>query len=103
MKALAAAVCVGLAAWCSFGTIGVMGVAATSARVALLPAWWLLPVLIVAVFAAIRLLRLSTPELSPLFGAAVVLLPWLPLPVPPAALLWTGPFKTAVWTAVIAG
>src|SRR2546425_10784407 len=103
MRAPAAAICAGLAAWCSLGSIGLRGTASTAARVALMPPWWLLPVLIVAVFAAVRGLRLSSSELSPLFGSTVILLPWLPFPVPSAALLWTGPFMVGVWIAVIAG
>ena len=98
-----AAVCAGVAIWCSLGTIGLMGAPSTSARVALLAPWWLLPLSIAAVFAAIRALRLSPREQSPLFGSAIVIFPWLPFPVPPAALLWTGPFIVAVWATVIAG
>ncbi len=71
-------------------------------RVGLLPPWWLLPLLVAAVFATIRLTRLTPVQISPLFGAAVVLLPWLPFSVPPAALLWTGPFMAAVWVVVAA-
>jgi hypothetical protein len=103
MKAVAAALGAGLAAWCSLGTIGVMDTAPVVSRVALLPPWWSLPLIVAAAFAAIRTLRLSAAELSPLFGSTVILLPWLPLPVPPAALLWTGPFTVGVWTLVAAG
>src|SRR5262245_41274073 len=97
-----AAVCAGVAIWCSLGTIGLTD-ASTSARVALLAPWWILPLAIVAVLATIRLLRLSPREQSPLFGSTILFLPWLPIPLPPAALLWTGPFMLAVWCAVVAG
>ncbi len=80
-----------------------MGAPSTSARVALLAPWWLLPLSIAAVLAAIRVLRLSPREQSPLFGSAIVILPWLPFPVPAAALLWTGPFMVAVWGVVVVG
>ncbi len=70
---------------------------------ALLAAWWLLPLSIAAVFAAIRLLRLSSREQSPLFATTILVLPWLPMPLPPAALLWTGPFMVVVWAAVVIG
>ena len=95
--------CAGVAIWCSLGTIGLVGAASTSVRVALLASWWLLPLSMAAVFAAIRIFRLSPREQSPLFGSAVLILPWLPFQLPPAALLWTGPFAVAVWAAVIAG
>ena len=100
---VSAAVCVGLAAWCSLGTIALMGHASVDARVALLPPWWLLPLLIAVVFAVVRLARLSRDHVSPLFGSAVVILPWLPVPVPAVALIWVGPFAMAVWLAVVVG
>jgi hypothetical protein len=96
-----AALCAGVAIWCSLGTIGLIGTA--SVRVALLAPWWLLPLAIAAVFLAIRLLRLSPRQRSPLFGSAVLILPWLPFRIPAAALLWTGPFMAAVWLAVVVG
>ena len=102
MKVVFASACAGLAAWCSLGTIGLIGTAAIDTRVGLLPPWWLLPLLVLVIFAAIRLSRLSPVQVSPLFGSAVVLLPWLPFRVPPAALLWTGPFVVAIWVVVIA-
>ena len=80
-----------------------MGAPSTSARLALLAPWWLLPLSIAAVFAAIRVLRLSPREQSPLYGSAIVILPWLPFSVPAAALLWTGPFVVAVWGMVVVG
>lgn len=101
MKAVAASVCAGLAAWCSLGTIGLIGAGSLEMRVGLLPPWWLLPILVVVILTAIRLARLSPAAISPLFGSAVLLLPWLPFPVPPAALLWTGPFMATVWTLVL--
>lgn len=103
MKTLFAAGCVGLAAWCSLGTLGLVGSGSTASRVALLPPWWLLPALILSAFALIRAARLSAAQLSPLLGAGVVIVPWLPIPLPPAALLWTGPFAAAIWIIVIIG
>ena len=75
MKTLRAAACVGLAAWCSFGTLGLAG-AASDARIALLPPWWLLPTLMLAALAGIRAARLSPSQLGPLFGSAVVYEVW---------------------------
>lgn len=103
MKSLCAAACAGLAAWCSLGTLGLSSSGSTISRLALLPPWWLLPAFIVAAIAIVRAARLSPAQLSPLFGTGVTILPWLPLPLPSAALLWTGPFALAVWIAAIAG
>jgi len=103
MQGFSAAACAGLALWCSLGTLGLIGAGALEARVALLPPWWLLPALTAALLAAIRLLRLSRSQRAPLFASGVAILPWLPLPLPPAALVWAGPFVLAVWMAVVLG
>jgi hypothetical protein len=102
-RMLVAAAIVGLAGWCSFGTLGTIGAGTVESRVGFLPFWWLLPALIVVAFALIRLLRLTPSQLDPLFGSSVLILPWLPVPLPPAALVWTGPFAVAVWAAVVVG
>jgi hypothetical protein len=103
MKALCAAGCVGLAAWCSLGTLGLTLSGSTISRLALLPPWWVLPLLIAGAFWAIRAARLIPTQLDVLFGAGVTIVPWLPIPLPPAALLWIGPFALAVWAVVLAG
>ena len=103
MKTVSASLCVGVAAWCSLGTVGLIGTGSSAARIALLPPWWLLPALVAVAFVAIRLARLSTSELWPLFSSALAILPWLPVPLPAAALVWTGPFLVGVWGAVIVG
>jgi hypothetical protein len=103
LTGLAAALCAGAAIWCSLGTIGLTGEPPDVTRVALLAPSLVLPVSILAVFVAIRVLRLSTRQQLPLFGSALLLLPWLPVRLPPAALIWTGPLAVAVWAAVLAG
>jgi hypothetical protein len=80
-----------------------MGEPPAVSRVALLAPWWMAPLSILAVLIAIRVLRLSTREQVPLFGSAILILPWLPVRLPAAAFLWTGPITTAVWAAVVAG
>jgi len=103
LKGLPAAVCAGVSIWCSLGTVGFIEGTSTNSRVALIAPWWALPIAVAAVFGAIRVLRLSSREQAPLFGATLVILPWLPWPIPPAILLWTGPFVFAVWATVIVG
>jgi hypothetical protein len=103
MKAVCAAACIGIAAWCSFGALGIAGASSVSARIALLPPWWLLPILVAAAWVVVRACRFSSAQLSPLFVSALVVLPWLPIPVPSVALLWTGGLIPLVWVAVVVG
>lgn len=85
MRVALASVCAGVAAWCSLGTIGFINAANTFSRVALLPPWWWLPALIGLFIVAARVTRLSGEQASPLFGSAVLLLPWLPVALPPSS------------------
>ena len=48
------------------------------------------------------MLRLSSERAKPLFFSAVILLPWLPVKLPAALLLWAGPFVWLVWAAIAA-
>jgi hypothetical protein len=103
LTGVGAAVCAGVAIWCSLGTIGLAGQPPAVSRVALLAPWWVVPLAISAAFIAIRALRLSTREQMPLFGSAILILPWFPVRLPAAALLWTGPVTIVVWAAAAAG
>ncbi len=100
MRVALASACAGLAAWCSLGTIGFLGSGGTLTRVGLpAPLWWM-PLLIAAFFLAARVARLSPADASPLFGSALLVLPWVPLPLPAAAFLLTGPLSGVVWVLV---
>ncbi len=56
----------------------------------------------IAAAAAPGLLRRPSPRvLWPLGGVALLLLPWLPLPVPPAFAIWAGRLTSLVWIAVV--
>jgi len=103
LTGLAAAICVGAAIWCSLGTIGLTGEPPDLKRVALVAPVVILPISVLAVFIVIRVLRLTTRQQFPLFGSLILVLPWLPIRVPPAALIWTGPLTVIVWAAVLAG
>ena len=102
MTTIGAAICVAVSAWFSLGALGFVA-AAGSARVALLPPFWLLGALVVLVYGCVRGLDLSPRQCAPLFGSSVALLPWLPLPVPAALLIWSGPFVLLVWAMVVVG
>ena len=65
------------------------------------PYWWL-AALVAGSLALAWAFRLSSDRARPLFFSAVILLPWLPVPLPAALLLWTGPFVWLVWAAIAA-
>jgi hypothetical protein len=96
---LAAAVLAALAAWLSLGTIGLA--AAGGPRLAVLP---VSPVTFaVAGAAALGVIALwrAGASLWPVLLLGFLLLPWLPVPVPPAGLLWVRPAGLIVWLAVL--
>lgn len=78
---------VGTAVWCAAGTLTVASPDGASMRVAL-PSSWLVLAVAIAVASLLPDLRrhpiLATPAL-------LSILPWLPVPLPVAALVWTGP------------
>lgn len=98
----AAATCAGTAAWCSSGALALTDVGARAARVGVLPApWWLL-VAIAAAIAIVWAVRLSADRARPLFFSLILCVPWLPVPLPQAALAWTGPVSLGVWAVIAA-
>lgn len=100
---LIAGACAGATAWCSMGAAGIGSAGPGAERYGLLPPLWLLLALIVAAVATAWATRLSSRTALPLFFSLVLVLPWLPGPVPPALLIWTGRVTTAVWLTVIVG
>ena len=109
---IAAAAVAALAAWATFGALALIGPGPSTARVGLLPSWWVLAGLLA--MAAIVSLFPRGPErpaaprhFTSAFVLltsylALILLPWLPIPVPRAFLVWTGPVAAAVWAGVAA-
>jgi hypothetical protein len=96
MALLAAACAIGLAAWVSQGAVATTD-AGVGSRVGELPAAWWLGVWTVVAGAALAAASWRGISWRPFFVPLVVLLPWLPFPVPPAALIWTGPLVAWVW------
>jgi hypothetical protein len=92
-----------LAVWVSRGALGVADAASWPTRVGILPSRWVPPVLAVVLLATLWRARRST--LLVLLIPGVLLLPWLPIPVPAGALIWTGRAVAWVWifTALAAG
>jgi hypothetical protein len=99
MPALAAA-CGGAAAWFTLGTLALTEGEAGAARVGLLPNVWCLAGLVAVAVACAWAVRLTADRAKPLFFSAVLLLPWLPLPLPASALAWAGPVSALVWAAI---
>lgn len=96
--ALAAAVAGAVGAWCASGAIVSTGAGAVS-RLGVLAPWWLLALLLAAGLLVVTGLRLSARDAAPLWLPIVSLLPWLPLPLPSAALLWVGPLGQSLAAA----
>ncbi|HSK10062.1 MAG TPA: hypothetical protein VK911_10830 [Vicinamibacterales bacterium] len=93
------AACVAVAAWASGGVVALSHAGPGASRVGLLPAAWWLAALIPAALALVFFLHRRGRQwaLAPAFLLAVLLLPWLPVPVPDAFLLWTGPLRWWIW------
>lgn len=91
----------GVSVWVSLGQSAVLD--ESSARVASMPPLWWVGALVVAAVAAAMATRLSLSRAWPLALSLLVWLPYLPMPVPAAFLMWQGPLEGLVWMAVAAG
>ncbi|MGE5199050.1 MAG: hypothetical protein ACM3H9_05380, partial [Rhodospirillaceae bacterium] len=96
------AACAGAAAWCSTGSLALSDAGARAVRVGVLPPFWWLAALVAGCVAIAWALRLSGDRAKPLFFSLVFVLPWLPVRLPAAALLWAGPLVWLVWAAILA-
>jgi hypothetical protein len=89
---------VATAVWCATGAITIASPDAASQRLALPAPWW--------VFAVALAAAALVPEWRrrPLAAAPALLstLPWWPVPLPPLALIWTGPLAWAPIAASLA-
>lgn len=88
--------------WISLGTVAVIN-GETMARIAAVPAWWSLGVLVTAGAMAAAVLPLSVRQAWPFSLTLLLWLPYLPGEIPAAFLIWQGPLEVAVWLAVIGG
>jgi hypothetical protein len=92
------AVGAGIAIWLSFGSLGVVD--AAGGRLGLLPPLWglaLSTAATVSLFGAVPKIRHAA---SAVRWSLLILLPWLPLPVPDVFLMWAGPVVRLIWIAI---
>ena len=90
---------VGIAIWLSFGSLGVID-AASGRRIGLLAPFWLLALstaATVGLFCRVARVRHAARAVR---WSLLILLPWLPLPVPDVFLMWTGPVVGLTWIAI---
>jgi len=94
LSQLIAPVCVGAAIWCAMGTVSV--VSATDAARLVAPApWWVLVAAMVCAGLVPGWRRFPVTAVP----ALLTTMPWWPVPLPTAALLWTGPLA---WLPILA-
>ena len=91
-------VIVGAAAWLSFGVLAIADDG--GARIGVLPRVALLALALLIAVSAATLSRLSSRAALPLWLCLLVILPWIPLPVPELFLVWTGPAVLFVWGGI---
>ena len=85
-------------AWLAQGTIAFAGTGAT--RVALLPVSHRALLAVGIAAAGVIVAWRRGASLAPLTLLALLVLPWMPLALPPMALMWSGPLSLLVWAAV---
>lgn len=85
-RPLASSIIIGVSAWCAAGIVAVVSAEALSSRLIAPGPWW------VAVLAAGAALVVPGWRASPLTATPALLatVPWWPVPIPAAALIWTG-------------
>ena len=88
----------GILAWLSLGTVGFASAAGD--RLGLLPVSLSTFSIVGAATIVVGILLWAGASRAPLTFLVLTALPWLPLPLPAAFLMWSGPILIAVWLAV---
>lgn len=94
-----AAVAGACGAWLSQGTLALA--TPDGPRMALLPLSAGAVLLSIAAGTGVAALVWLGASLTPLALVGFLVLPWLPLELPPALLVWTGPLTLPVWVAIV--
>lgn len=89
---------IGVAIWCAAGTIAVASPGSATDRLAVAAPWWIF-VIGTVIGAAIPEWRKRPLTALP---ALLAIVPWLPIPLPAVALIWTGPLAWAPIVAALA-
>lgn len=98
LAAIGTATIAGIAIWLSCGSLAVTD-AGIGRRIGLLAPFWLMALSIAAILVLFwRVTRLGRATVGAMCSL-LVLLPWLPMPVPDAFLIWTGPIVCLIWIA----
>ena len=90
------------AAWLTGGALTLTSVQPGAARIGILPSPVWLGVWLLVAFIT-RALRSKGDRFALLSLSMVLMAPWIPLGVPSAFYIWTGPLHIWLWTMVIAG
>src|SRR5262245_20708845 len=89
----AAALLAAIAAWLSLAT-------PDGARIALVPISALAAAVAALAGLAVVVAARAGLSIAPFWLLTFVVLPWLPLPIPAAFLVWSGAIRWLIWTAV---
>jgi hypothetical protein len=96
---LSAVVVAAIGLWVSSGAMAFVSGDVHGTRVGVLPSpWWLVAALAISALAASALRLLGQPATA-LWLAALLIVPWLPVPLPAAAFIWSGPLR--IWIAAL--
>lgn len=93
-------VCAALGLWCADGLLAFTSAAPDATRVGLLPSPLALAGALAGTALLVVLIRRQPARVLPLFCGFLMIVPWLPIPLPPVLLLWTGPLAWIVWIAI---
>lgn len=86
LRSFVGPVVLAIGVWCAAGAVALPSADALSARIVVPPPWWLLAAALGAAW-LVRSCRRQPVLATP---ALLSVLPWLPLPLPAVALVWTG-------------
>ena len=98
--ALAAVLGAALAFWLSAGTLTVANVDPGAPRIALLASTAWLALVTASSLVLVFVIRPAVTRVGVLALSFFILLPWIPLPLPYAAFVWTGPLRFWLWLAI---
>lgn len=100
--AASAMLCAATALWTTFGAIAFADARVGAERVGVLPPLGFFVAFIAAAVATLVIARPTARVVAPLWLSALALVPWLPVPLPLSAFLWSGASRIWLWVAIAA-